>query len=90
MTTHPTDTPADQRQRRWIITGILTAIILLFAGLGVLLIQDQTSQIQDLHTQLDQLRSQVDQACAGTIATLDLTEWVQVCRTVHPEDLDRW
>jgi hypothetical protein len=35
------------------------------------------------------LQASVDQACRGVVATLDLTQWVQVCRPVMPEDLDR-
>lgn len=35
------------------------------------------------------LRDDVGLSCGGTVAQLDLTDWVPICRTVMPEDLDR-
>jgi hypothetical protein len=58
----------------WILVGALALVVALaVAGWA----------------QYWRLQASVDQACRGVVATLDLTEWVQVCRPVHPEDLDR-
>ncbi len=71
--------------RQRIIT-LAAALLLALAGVACAVMADQLARAR---TEIQDLQTQLQHACAGTIATLDLTDWVQVCRTVHIEDLDR-
>lgn len=68
------------------ITLLGAALLLALAGITIAVLADQLARAR---TELADLRTQLAAACGGTIATLDLTDWIQVCRPVQPEDLDR-